>query len=791
MIRTVPRENILEAITHFDSELRNTPDWQKWEHNAAYKYAIEYEGRRYPVKQIISMATGTHVNAFSGGGEANEYAQERGFDIVKLSDRNGSGTNEQPVQSLDHWIFQSNPKYFDAANAVCHLSEMTWLITRHKDRIHQGDIVFIWESGDNAGIIATATVISAPAPIEQNDDERLYNKAEERFDGPRLRVKMHIDHVLSQRLLRSELKNHPALATLSIFRMATGTNFELTPEQGQLIQELISRKSSNSNVLPPNVRSWSYKPDELDLIGIKRIDWSMFNDGTHIPQEYHFKFDEANGGETINLGESHPVTLILNGSTYQARIYNFNRQNYTGNSYTLRWENNQELHQLLKDTFGHSYQYITAQRGEQSTGTRPQVIVPDQIAEYMAFYKTETPFTYRAELRPFKGEMVAMTITQSMSDLIRSISDRGFIYEPWQIAAYVTALRTKPFIILAGVTGTGKSKLPKLVTTVTGGVSQLIPVRPDWTDSSEILGYIDLQGKFRPGKLLTFAQVASAQHDRHHVAIIDEMNLARVEHYFAEVLSGIEDRTVSPLGGFESCPLLNTTLSVDDQAWQEQCLPPNMAIVGTVNMDESAHGFSRKVLDRAFTLELSDIELTQWHEAITSPLMAQQWPVRFWYPRAIQLAGLQQLTDAEIATIDQVITILTTLNQTLIQAQLQVGYRTRDEIALFALHAREIAEHFVTRSKERVDPIDLAILMKVLPRIVGGSMAIRRVLLELITWATGSKQQTSDDIITVLQPWVEAGRPSVQSGARYPRTAARLYLMLDRLQSEGYTSFWL
>jgi hypothetical protein len=152
---------------------------------------------------------------------------------------------------------------------------------------------------------------------------------------------------------------------------------------------------------------------------------------------------------------------------------------------------------------------------------------------------------------------------------------------------------------------------------------------------------------------------------------------------------------------------------------------------------------------------------------------------------------LQHLTDTERRIVNQVIDILTTLNQTLVQAQLQVGYRTRDEIALFTLHAQEIAEFFVTRSDERVDPIDLAILMKVLPRIVGGSMAIRRVLLELVAWATGSQQQVSDDIITVLQPWVDAGRPSVQPGARYPRTAARLYLMLDRLQSEGYTSFWL
>lgn len=135
---------------------------------------------------------------------------------------------------------------------------------------------------------------------------------------------------------------------------------------------------------------------------------------------------------------------------------------------------------------------------------------------------------------------------------------------------------------------------------------------------------------------------------------------------------------------------------------------------------------------------------------------------------------------------------LTELNTVLIQAQLQLGYRTRDEIALFVLHAEDVASAFVTRMGKPVDPLDLALLMKVLPRIVGGSMAIRRVLLELAAWAmSGSQAKTSESIEAIIQPWVEEGRPQAQPGALYPRTAARLFLMLKRLQSEGYTSYWL
>ena len=96
----------------------------------------------------------------------------------------------------------------------------------------------------------------------------------------------------------------------------------------------------------------------------------------------------------------------------------------------------------------------------------------------------------------------------ALETLLDAVEARGFIYEPWQVAAYVTALRTKPFVILAGVTGTGKSKLPALVEDATGGTARLIPVRPDWTDPADVLGYTDLQGRFRPGSVLRAAREA-------------------------------------------------------------------------------------------------------------------------------------------------------------------------------------------------------------------------------------------------------------------------------------------
>jgi hypothetical protein len=93
---------------------------------------------------------------------------------------------------------------------------------------------------------------------------------------------------------------------------------------------------------------------------------------------------------------------------------------------------------------------------------------------------------------------------------------------------------------------------------------------------------------------------------------------------------------------------------------------------------------------------------------------------------------------------------------------------------------------------EQVDPLDIALQMKILPRIVGGSSSVRAVVLELFGWAHGGvRYAKEDDAAPLLNAWKQAGRTSSLASARYPRTAARLALMWDRLLVEGYTSYWL
>lgn len=383
-------------------------------------------------------------------------------------------------------------------------------------------------------------------------------------------------------------------------------------------------------------------------------------------------------------------------------------------------------------------------------------------------------------------------IAPAVYDVISYIEDRGFVYEPWQIAQYITAVRTKPFVILAGITGTGKSKLPALVAEATGGESKLVPVRPDWTDSADVLGYTDLEGNFRPGPVLEIAHEAAANTDQFYTCIVDEMNLARVEQYFAEVLSRIEDRHPQPNGGYRTEPLIWQVPKEADAEWREVVIPANLAVVGTVNMDESTHDFSRKVLDRAFTIELSEVDLGRWRANGARVRAISTWPVNAWNPIKIQLSELTEITEAQLSEINRAISALQAVNQLLAPAQLQVGYRTRNEVAFYLLHAQQISAAFVDREGNAVDPLDLALQMKILPRIIGSGDAIKRCLLGLLGWATTEiPLKSEDDVSSILEPWETAGRPPLLANGKYPRLAARLCLMWQRFAEDTHTFYWL
>lgn len=375
----------------------------------------------------------------------------------------------------------------------------------------------------------------------------------------------------------------------------------------------------------------------------------------------------------------------------------------------------------------------------------------------------------------------ATEIGGRVADVIEFVARRGFVFEPWQIGAFVTAVRTKPFVILAGISGTGKTKMPRLVAEATGATCNVIPVRPDWTDSGELLGAERINGAFVPGPLLKAAREAMLNPDQQYFFMLDEMNIARVEYYLAEVLTHIEEK--KRIGGVpQSKPLMpDAPKDAAGGTWDDVVLPSNLCIVGSVNMDETTHGFSRKVLDRSFVLEFSEIDLTKT-EAAEDPAPAA-WSVDDWRQTYLALAEFPQLDDQ---TVLRVIANLTVLNLALSDIQAQVGYRVRDEIALFCVQARDCIESFGRSGGLQVDPLDLAVAMKVLPRLQGGGATIRRVLKSMLIWAEGGPGAAAED-----QEDDDLAAEEDGAGDRFPLCAERLRLMIERHDESGFTSYWL
>jgi len=357
---------------------------------------------------------------------------------------------------------------------------------------------------------------------------------------------------------------------------------------------------------------------------------------------------------------------------------------------------------------------------------------------------------------------VPLALEDRLESIVDFVEARGFIFSPWQIAAYVTAVRTKPFVILAGISGTGKTKLPRLVAEATKAEIEIIPVHPDWTDGSELIGYERITGDFVPGRLLRFAKRAQEAPAQQFFALLDEMNVARVEHYLADVLSHIEERE-KHADGFRSRPLAPQATG----DWNSVCLPSNLCIVGSVNMDETTHGFSRKVLDRSFVIEFSDVDLGRVGGDSMDTATPAEWKASDWTQRWLTLA---EHPERKSDVVTDVIGTLETINDALSVAQLQVGYRVRDEIALFRLNARDCEPVFRGFGATPIDPLDLAVTMKILPRIQGGGTAIQDVLDRLSEWADPKTD----------------GTPS----RGFPLSKDRIDLMRSRLRS-GFTSYWL
>ena len=426
------------------------------------------------------------------------------------------------------------------------------------------------------------------------------------------------------------------------------------------------------------------------------------------------------------------------------------------------------------------------------------------------------------------------------------------------------ALRTKPFAILAGHSGTGKSRMVRQLAYMTCNDAALrkdekgnpakdpgnfcmVQVKPNWHDSGDLLGYYSELGKrYRASDFVKFIVKAYAYPDTPFFVCLDEMNLAPVEQYFAEYLSAIESRKIQKVKVLKGNPLAEAEIETvvsdeliprsayvegeeanrvihydwlgcelkESEHWIANyglTIPRNLFVVGTVNMDESTNQFSRKVLDRAMTLEMTDADFKSFGKKGLEPSYDN-----YMGDDAVAdlLAGKIQAEKLEGHQIQNLNALKTVLGAT----SFAVAYRFANEYALYETSLKETQTKTDTTSvptpaagapapapavnaaqaaapatpppdgetaaatpAEAVPAIpakplafDDMILMKVLPRISGEDVVVRRIFF-------GENGKFSDPKPGSLLELVQKGGTDTES--------VRKIKAIDE-RGGAYLSFW-
>ena len=415
----------------------------------------------------------------------------------------------------------------------------------------------------------------------------------------------------------------------------------------------------------------------------------------------------------------------------------------------------------------------------------------------------------------------------SLSAMSRYFDSKWFHFAPVVLAEYFTALQTKGFVLLSGLSGTGKTKMAQLFADLLRSDQEAGPnyvflsVRPDWRDGKPLLGYFNpLTNRYQTTELLQFLLAAQSAWQHHPstgkplFVILDEMNLSHVEYYFADFLSVLE-------GGRSADGLTRETIRLcpevgppTDQASvptgspdipSELRLPPNLYFVGTVNVDETTRAFSPKVLDRAFTIEMTEVDFERYPGAKGVGLSQAE--------EANLKQGLLHAfaRDNRFAVIDkgQVVSFagthkgyrshLGSLKDLLEPHDLHFGYRVFDEIVAFCANAED---NGLWEEVGGLDcAFDCAVLMKLLPKFHGPRSKLELPLRLVLAWARKPEdaplmlQQVTDqtkdgESCLALRRAVDSEIAQHSSDVfRYSHTARKALRMLQALHAFGFASF--
>ena len=358
---------------------------------------------------------------------------------------------------------------------------------------------------------------------------------------------------------------------------------------------------------------------------------------------------------------------------------------------------------------------------------------------------------------------------------IENILESGLIFSDTLINRFVSSLLTKPFVLLTGLSGSGKTKIAQsFVQWICQDKSQykIIPVGADWTNREPLLGYpngLNQEEYITPDSgalnlIITAAKIENA--NKPYFLILDEMNLSHVERYFADFLSIMEsDDRINLYTGNERIDLEGNPVP-NEIYW-----PKNLFIIGTVNIDETTYMFSPKVLDRANTLEFR-VDSSNLKTFFEKPMKIDLSLIE---SKGAEMAEnfLEIAQDKEIQNEEIYKEAFLKFFEELKKVGAEFGYRTATEMLLLIKKLKT----FSNLSDEKC--LDIAIMQKLLPKLHGSRSKIVKVLDALILLCLKEGQEFSiakcDEVL--------------ETNIIYPISYEKLIRMYKNVLDNGFTSY--
>jgi hypothetical protein len=746
---------------------------------------------------LASVLTGGRILS-DGPLSAREYRRARSFAASLSSALEEKGLrprNMVDVQGFIHvtaarstWILQAIPEVWDLVRFLTDGNTRgTWTLPTNADKVHEGDEVYLWVSGENRGIVAHGTVESDAITADEIPeevkavDERYYLKPEGAPKTDKFALYTLDKAFPDQRILASELTSHEVLRDLTILKRAQGTVFSVPKDLAvALWRRLLEVPVDGPNGDPT----------------LKTILEGLRQQGLFFP-------DELVANYLLALQTKRFVILPGISGTGKTKLAISIAEHYA-----------QQRSVEVLATTPPGWTALTVQPSYlKHSGMVVPVVISRQI-DWEAAEKLAGPKRLRVEYE--LGHEDLAVYRDPNRDVTGLNFKRGFkrwIHDNFRAGDPILVdLVENDDGAVAGL----RFARPEMTTEQVSLENHcVVAVRPDWTDHRGLLGYFNpltkeyVRTPFLELLLRASDEYAGAtqggEEPRPFFVVLDEMNLARVEHYFSDLLSCIESDQAIHLHDDRAVDAGETEDGIAIP--MDLCVPPNLFVVGTVNVDETTYMFSPKVLDRAFTIELNEVDLAGYvgtsdssSQGSTLLLPDFQGLRGAWRkPEPVDWRRLAEVADGEYQGW------LISLNDLLESEGRHFGYRVANEIGRFVCLAHDQSGHDEAATAAA---FDLAVLQKVLPKLNGTQQELQTPITNVFRFAVnpnnpqdgpdpgdltladdGFVKKTGQALVDTEDADGGATEAPDRISPVLPRTARKLWRMHRRLRQRGFVSY--